>query len=99
MFWLLLAIGGTAMVANWCLLAPASKRHEPVSFLFPGLLLLIVPLLFVYFWRGRAAALGGYVRVLILVLLALIAAVPLAPLGGKGRRRRRSRRSLPLDAR
>jgi Mg-chelatase subunit ChlD len=55
-----------------------------VSFLFPGLLLLIVPLLFVYFWRGRASALGGYVRVLILVLLALIAAVPLAPLGGKG---------------
>jgi hypothetical protein len=26
LFWLLLAIGGAAMVANWCLLAPASKR-------------------------------------------------------------------------
>jgi uncharacterized membrane protein len=55
-----------------------------VSFLFPALLLLIVPLLFVYFWRGRASALGGYVRVLMLILLTLIAAVPLASLGGKG---------------
>ena len=55
-----------------------------ISFLFPELLLLVVPLLFVYFWRGRAAAPGGYVRVLMLVLLALIGAVPLAPLGGKG---------------
>ena len=26
LFWLLLALGGTAMMANWCLLAPASKR-------------------------------------------------------------------------
>ena len=55
-----------------------------LSFLYPELLLLIVPLLFLYFWRGRAASLGGYVRVLMLVLLGLIAAVPLAPLGGKG---------------
>ena len=55
-----------------------------LSFLYPELLLLIVPLLFLYFWRGRAASLGGCVRVLMLVLLALIAAVPLAPLGGKG---------------
>lgn len=55
-----------------------------VSFLFPALLLLIVPLLFVYFWRGRAAALGGAVRVLMLIVITLIAAVPLAPLGGKG---------------
>jgi hypothetical protein len=55
-----------------------------LSFLFPELLLLVVPLLFVYFWRARSSALGGYVRVLILTLLALLAAVPLAPLGGKG---------------
>jgi Mg-chelatase subunit ChlD len=55
-----------------------------VSLLFPELLLLIVPLLFVYFWRGRASGPGGAVRVIILALLALLAAVPLAPLGGKG---------------
>jgi Mg-chelatase subunit ChlD len=55
-----------------------------VSFLFPELLLLIVPLLFVYFWRGRATAFGGIVRVFMLVLLALLAAVPLAPFGGRG---------------
>jgi Mg-chelatase subunit ChlD len=55
-----------------------------VSLLFPQLLLLIVPLLFVYFWRGRSSAPGGYVRVLILAVLVLLAAVPLAPLGGKG---------------
>lgn len=55
-----------------------------VSLLFPQLLLLIVPLLFLYLWRGRAPALGGAVRVLMLAVLALIAAVPLAPLGGKG---------------
>ena len=47
----------TAMLANWCLLAPAPDRaHEPaVSLLFPELLLLIVPLLFLYFWRGRSS--------------------------------------------
>jgi Mg-chelatase subunit ChlD len=55
-----------------------------VSFLFPELLLLIVPLLFVYFWRGRSPAFGGLARVLMLIVLALLAAVPLAPLGGKG---------------
>jgi Mg-chelatase subunit ChlD len=55
-----------------------------VTFLFPGLLLLVVPLLVVYFWRGRSAALGGIVRVLILLAIALLAAVPLARLGGKG---------------
>jgi Mg-chelatase subunit ChlD/uncharacterized membrane protein len=55
-----------------------------LSFLFPQLLLLAVPLLFVYFWRGRSSALGGAVRVLMLSVVALIAAVPLAPLGGKG---------------
>jgi Mg-chelatase subunit ChlD len=52
--------------------------------LYPELLLLIVPLLVVYFWRARAAALGGGVRIAMLTTLALIAAVPLAPLGGKG---------------
>ena len=26
LFWLLLAIGATAMLANWCLLGPAPKR-------------------------------------------------------------------------
>ena len=55
-----------------------------VSFLFPELLLLLVPLLFVYFWRGTATAIGGAVRVVIVLFLALLAAVPLAPLGGKG---------------
>src|SRR5688500_14798473 len=55
-----------------------------LALLFPELLLLIVPLLFVYFWRGRSYALGGFVRVLMLGILALIAGVPLAPLGGKG---------------
>src|SRR5688572_3761922 len=55
-----------------------------MTFLYPGLLLLVVPLLFLYFWRGRASGLGGFVRVVILLGLALLAAVPLAPLGGKG---------------
>ncbi|MEO5823776.1 MAG: VWA domain-containing protein, partial [Vicinamibacteraceae bacterium] len=55
-----------------------------VFFLFPALLLLVVPLAFVYWWRGRAPGLGGHVRVAILVLLAVIAAVPVAPLGGHG---------------
>jgi uncharacterized membrane protein len=55
-----------------------------VSLLFPELLLLIAPLLFVYFWRARASSLGGAARLLMLGLLALIAAVPIAPFGGKG---------------
>jgi uncharacterized membrane protein len=55
-----------------------------VSLLFPELLLLIVPLLFVYFWRARAPGLGGFARVLMLAVLTTIAAVPLARLGGKG---------------
>ena len=53
-------------------------------FLYPELLLLVVPLLFLYFWRGRATALGGAVRIVILAVLTLLAAVPLAPFGGKG---------------
>jgi Mg-chelatase subunit ChlD/uncharacterized membrane protein len=52
--------------------------------LFPGLLLLIVPLLVVYFWRGRAPGLGGAVRITLIVTLALLASVPLARLRGKG---------------
>jgi len=55
-----------------------------IALLFPELLLLIVPLLFVYFWRGRSPGLGGLVRIVILALLAIVAAVPLAPLGGRG---------------
>jgi Mg-chelatase subunit ChlD len=55
-----------------------------MTFLFPGLLLLVVPLLFLYFWRGRSAGLGGAVRVLALVAIALIASGPLVRLGGKG---------------
>jgi len=52
--------------------------------LYPELLLLLVPLLFFYFWRGRSPGLGGLVRLLILATLAFLAAMPLAPLGGKG---------------
>jgi hypothetical protein len=55
-----------------------------VDFLFPGLLLLIVPLLVVYLWRGRSPGIGGIVRVIVLAGIALLAAVPLAPIGGKG---------------
>jgi Mg-chelatase subunit ChlD len=55
-----------------------------VSLLFPELLLLLVPLLVLYFWRARTAALGGFVRMLIIGILGLLAAVPLARLGGKG---------------
>src|SRR5215831_1803742 len=55
-----------------------------MAFLFPALLLLIVPLLVVYFWRGRAAAIGGAVRIVLIVAIVLLAGVPLAPIGGKG---------------
>ena len=55
-----------------------------VALLFPELLLLLVPLLVAYFWRGRAAGLGGVTRVAILTALTIVAAVPLAPLGGRG---------------
>src|SRR5678815_3064650 len=55
-----------------------------VYLLFPELLLLLVPLLVLFFWRGRASGLNGVVRVLVLLLVALIAAVPLAPVGGQG---------------
>ena len=52
--------------------------------LYPGLLLLIVPLLLTYFWRGRSAGIGGVVRIAVLAGLVLLASVPLARLGGKG---------------
>ncbi len=55
-----------------------------LSFLFPELLLLIVPLLLLYRWRGRAPGPGGFVRVVMLAVLVLMAAVPLAPIGGIG---------------
>ena len=55
-----------------------------VYLLFPELLLLLVPLLFLFFWRGRASGLNGIVRLLLLLIVALIAAVPLAPVGGQG---------------
>lgn len=55
-----------------------------VYLLYPELLLLLVPLLFVFFWRGRARGVGGAVRLIILGILTLLAAVPLARLGGRG---------------
>ena len=55
-----------------------------VFLLFPELLLLIVPLIFLYFWRARARGLGGGVRIAGLVIVALLAAVPIASIGGKG---------------
>ena len=55
-----------------------------MTFLFPGLLLLIVPLLFLYFWRGRSAGVGGIVRMAALAAIALLASGPLMRLGGKG---------------
>ena len=55
-----------------------------VTLLFPQLLLLVAPLLALYFWRARTSAIGGFVRIAIITLLVLLAAVPLAPLGGRG---------------
>jgi Mg-chelatase subunit ChlD len=54
------------------------------SFLFPELLILIVPLVFLYAWRARARGLGGAVRIAALVLVTLLAAVPIASIGGTG---------------
>ena len=55
-----------------------------LSFLFPELLLLFVPLVFLYWWRARAPGLAGGVRLAALVLVTLLAAVPIASIGGKG---------------
>lgn len=57
---------------------------NPVSLLFPELLLLIVPLLWIYYRRARAGGLGGGVRVIVIALIVLLSAVPLAPVGGRG---------------
>ena len=63
-----------------------------LSFLFPELLLLIVPLVFLYFYvvsgfsrtSRLSGGLGGGVRIAALVLVTLLAAVPIASIGGKG---------------
>jgi Mg-chelatase subunit ChlD len=57
---------------------------KPFYLLFPELLLLLVPLAFLLYWRGRAPGLNGVVRTLVLLLVVLIAAVPLAPIGSEG---------------
>jgi Mg-chelatase subunit ChlD len=64
--------------------APGAGVMAFVSLLFPELLLLIVPLLFLYFWRTHAAGLGGAFRIGALVIVTLLAAVPIASIGGKG---------------
>src|SRR5678815_4817215 len=56
-----------------------------LSFLFPELLLLIVPLVFLYIWRARARGLGGAVRIAALVLVTLLAAVPIDAIGTAAR--------------
>jgi len=55
-----------------------------IHLLYPELLLLIVPLLFLLFRRMRARATAGAVRVVIIFVLVFIAAIPLARRGGKG---------------
>jgi hypothetical protein len=55
-----------------------------ISFLFPELLLVVVPLLLLYRWRGRSSGPAGVTRIIAIVVLTLIAAVPLARLGGNG---------------
>jgi hypothetical protein len=55
-----------------------------LSLLFPELLLLIVPLVLVYYWRARASGLNAFTRLLMLAILTLVATVPLAPVGGRG---------------
>ena len=66
LFWLLLAIGGIAMLANWCwavndcdACAREDRSMSDLSLLFPELLLLLVPLLFLYFWRGAHPGLAA----------------------------------------
>ena len=55
-----------------------------IDFLFPELLLLIVPLMFLFFWRLRVRGIGGIARAIILVGIAILAAIPLARIGSRG---------------
>ena len=55
-----------------------------IDFLFPELLLLIVPLMFLFFWRLRVRGIGGIARAIILIGIAILAAIPLARIGGRG---------------
>jgi Mg-chelatase subunit ChlD len=55
-----------------------------LAFLFPELLILLVPLLALLFWRGRTTLVGGAVRAVIIVMLVVLAAIPLVRLGGNG---------------
>jgi Mg-chelatase subunit ChlD len=55
-----------------------------IAFLFPELLLLLIPLLLLLYWRARVTLTGVIVRILVVLVLVVIAAVPLAPIGGKG---------------
>ena len=59
LFWVLLVDRRRgASLANWCLLLAAAGHavHEPrARCSFPELLLLLVPLLVLYFWRGRSS--------------------------------------------
>jgi Mg-chelatase subunit ChlD/uncharacterized membrane protein len=55
-----------------------------VAWLFPELLLLIVPLLSLYWWRGRRAGAAGGLRISVIIVIAMLAAVPLARIGGRG---------------
>jgi len=55
-----------------------------VYLLFPELLLLLIPLCVLLFWRARASGLNGVVRFVLLFIAVLIAAVPLARIGGQG---------------
>ena len=55
-----------------------------IYFLFPELLLLLIPLCVLFFWRARVPGFNGLVRLVLLLLVVMIAAVPLARIGGEG---------------
>src|SRR6185503_4351495 len=76
-----------ALASAACAPKRFARRHGMsgiFSFLFPELLLLIVPLVVLYIWRARVRGLGGGVRIAALVFVTLLAAVPIASIGGKG---------------